>query len=139
MIMIAASFDFQWPSDVTKLYSFAEPVSQASQQVISVDCFLSGQSSADANSTSSSSQTTGHSFLFFSRIIYFKEMIMALIPIIFFVVSYSVWAVISCKNKDYSVLKTRAIASVVILLFFVHPNLVQFMFDMFDCINVDGD
>ncbi len=75
----------------------------------------------------------------FSRILYVKILIMSLLPIIFFIVCYSVWSIISCRNRDPRLLKTRAISSVVILLFFIHPNIVQYMFDMFNCIDVDGD
>ena len=33
----------------------------------------------------------------------------------------------------------RFVASLIILLFLVHPNIVQYMFDNFNCKNMDGD
>ena len=74
----------------------------------------------------------------FSRIIYIKVLIISILPIVFFIVCYCVWAIISCRNRDPKLLKTRAISSVVILLFFIHPNIVQYMFDMFNCIKIEG-
>lgn len=56
---------------------------------------------------------------------------MALLPFILFLICYAVWGVIAYKKKDFSTLKNRAISSLVILLFLVHPNIVQYMFGAF--------
>ena len=64
---------------------------------------------------------------------------MAFIPVILLIICYSVWLIIAKIKKDLSILKTRAISSLVILLFFVHPNIVQFLFGLFNCYDVDGD
>jgi hypothetical protein len=75
----------------------------------------------------------------FTRVIYIKVLIMSLLPFLLFLACYGVWFIISYKKRDPRLLRTRAISSVVILLFFVHSELVQFMFDMFNCIDVDGE
>ena len=56
---------------------------------------------------------------------------MGLLPILLFVCCYIVWGIYSWKNKDYSNLKSRAISSLIILLFLFHPNIVQYMFSAF--------
>ncbi|CDW79374.1 UNKNOWN [Stylonychia lemnae] len=66
-------------------------------------------------------------------------MIYALMPILLFIICYFVWSIISCKKRDPQLLKSRAISSIVILLFFVYSNIVQQMLDAFNCIDVDGE
>lgn len=60
-------------------------------------------------------------------------------PFLLFAASYGVWAIISIKQNDKKVLKTKAISTVVILLFLVHPNIVNFVFNVFNCIDIDGE
>jgi hypothetical protein len=40
LILLVSSFNFQWPSQLKTFFSSTAPVSEASTQVISVDCFL---------------------------------------------------------------------------------------------------
>lgn len=56
---------------------------------------------------------------------------MALLPILLFMMCYAVWSVIAYIKKTKEVLRSRAISSLVILLFLVHPNIVQYMFSAF--------
>lgn len=93
-----------------------------------MDCFLSRQID---NSTDASDE--------FFRPLYFKVLLMSFLPILLFIGCYSVWALISLKTKDYKNLKSRSISSLVILLFLIHPNLVQMMFKLFKCVDVDSE
>ncbi len=61
------------------------------------------------------------------------------LPIFLTFISFLVWWFISLKNHDKTLLKTKAISTIVILLFFVHPNIVNFVFNVFNCIDVDGE
>ena len=58
-------------------------------------------------------------------------MLYAAMPLFLIVVSYIVWGIISCRNSDKSIIKVKATSSVVILLFLVHPNLVNYVFNVF--------
>lgn len=58
-------------------------------------------------------------------------MLYAAMPLFLIVVSYLVWGIISCKNADKSIIRVKATSSVVILLFLVHPNLVNYVFNVF--------
>jgi hypothetical protein len=53
---------------------------------------------------------------------------MSLLPIILGLICYGVWVLIAYFNKDYKTVMTKAISSLVILLFLVHPNIIQYMF-----------
>jgi len=65
---------------------------------------------------------------------------MALFPILIFVGCYIVWYFIGlAKTNLRHLTKQRAISSLVIVLFLVHPDIVQYMFSVFNCYNVDGE
>ena len=63
----------------------------------------------------------------------------SLLPLVLVSICYLVWALILRKSHDKSMLLTRATSSVVILLFLVHPNIVKFVFNAFNCVDIDGD
>ena len=69
---------------------------------------------------------------------YFLKLgIFALLPVLLGFVSYSFWGVSGCLKK-LSFQSGKAIATLVISLFTVHPNIVQQMFNDFNCSDVDG-
>jgi len=45
--------------------------------------------------------------------------------------SYLVWGCISLKNRDKKLVMIKATSTVVILLFLIHPNLVNYIFNVF--------
>lgn len=45
----------------------------------------------------------------------------------------------SLKQKSYELMKTKAISTLVILLFLVHPNIVKQVFQAFYCLDIDGE
>ena len=63
---------------------------------------------------------------------------MAVLPVFISLITYTVWAAWG-KIKKQDNWKNKAISSTIILLFLIHPNLVQYMFGAFDCYNVDGE
>lgn len=65
------------------------------------------------------------------NLFYIKLLMFALLPILLFGLCYSLWTAVALYKKDFTLIKNRAISSLVILLFFVHPNIMQFMFGVF--------
>ncbi len=61
-------------------------------------------------------------------------------PIALSLLSVIGWWIISIKKgiklKNY---KAKIISSIVILLFFVHPNIIQLVFETFYCLDIDGE
>ena len=43
LIVLTASFNFDWPDKVKDLFDAAKPVASASTQVLSIDCFLASK------------------------------------------------------------------------------------------------
>ena len=123
LITLTASFDFHWPEVVNKFFAVPGPAATVGDQLFSFDCFLVGEAGDVLTYLDPTKQ--------YFRVFYVKLIIMALLPIILSIIVYSVWGIICCVKKDYSQLKTKAISSMVILLFLIHPNIVQTMFSHF--------
>lgn len=64
---------------------------------------------------------------------------MALLPFILVVCSYGFWAIYSICKRISGTVSAKAISTLVIMLFLVHPNIVQYMFFDFKCLDVDGE
>jgi hypothetical protein len=47
LIVLTASFDFDWPNSVLALFATTEPIATVATQVLSVDCFLDRRSESD--------------------------------------------------------------------------------------------
>jgi len=115
MLLITASFDLDWPSQVKVLLESNAPVSQSSESIFSFDCFMNSGSSSDVdryNFVAPEGQW---------RIVYQKMLMQALFPPLLAVVTLSVWAIILKRQKHMEYLHTRFISTLVIVLFLVHP------------------
>jgi predicted outer membrane repeat protein len=127
LILLTASFDFDWPSKVTKLFSTTEPVAQVSSQILSFDCFLDTRSDNDSSPT--------------IRLFYQKMIMYALLPIILASGSSTFWYIYYCIKKKEAALKRsgRIMASTIILFFLIHPSIVQYMFSNFNWLTIDNE
>ena len=64
---------------------------------------------------------------------------MAVFPVLLMLCCQVFWAlhhkILKIKTKPWN----KIVSTVVILLFLVHPNIVQYMFSNFKCIDIDGE
>lgn len=67
-----------------------------------------------------------------------KTIIMALLPIFFSAIAYIVWWIICRWRRKLEELHTKFIATLVLLLFLIHPALTKRMVDVFNCQDYDG-
>jgi len=65
--------------------------------------------------------------------------IYAILPLILALVSYGFWWLYARYKKMEALPYSRAISTLVILLFLVHPNIVEYMFNGFYCVDIDGE
>jgi len=79
LILLVSSFNFKWPAQLEEFFKQTAPVSEASTQIISVDCFLNTKQSLIP-----SSQNYFYTF-------FVKLLIFALMPLIIVMVSYLFW------------------------------------------------
>ena len=61
MLSLIATFDFEWPNQLSKFFQAMEPVSQSSIQILSLDCFF------DKRDTLVNSNSTGKNCQNFDR------------------------------------------------------------------------
>lgn len=62
-----------------------------------------------------------------------------MLPIGLMIIVYVVWFVICKIKKQMDQLFSKFIATIVLLLFLIHPSLTQSMIDMFNCQEFDGE
>ena len=118
LIVLTASFDFDWPKTVLKLFKATEPVAQVTTQVFSFDCFLDQRSDTGDDNT--------------IRLYYQKMIMYAVCPILMTLGSVIYWKLYSCKkSRTVRSIKERIIATTIILFFLVHPSIVTYMFSNF--------
>lgn len=67
----------------------------------------------------------------------------ALLPILMVFIAVIIWIpyfIIKRKDENLKGKKmARIIASIIVLLFLIHPNIVQYMFDAYNCMDIDGN
>lgn len=63
----------------------------------------------------------------------------ALLPFALFIISFVFWTVYKIIARSNSYPFGRAIATLIVTLFLIHPNIVQYTFKDFKCVDVDGE
>ncbi|CAG9325672.1 unnamed protein product [Blepharisma stoltei] len=120
LVFLTTQFNLQWPDYVTELFNIQSNTATISSQIFSPECFLRQYGASLENS-------------YYQRII-----MLAILPIILWTGAFFIWLGIAYKTKRWNVLKRELIASMVVLLFMVHPNIIVAMFGMFSCEYIDG-
>jgi len=87
LILLVSSFNFQWPEQLEVFFSSTSPVSEASTQVVSVDCFMSEKAAF--------TQSEGNFF----KTYFIKLIIFAILPLMLAVVSYLFWGINKCIKR----------------------------------------
>jgi len=129
MLIIFAGFDLDWPPQVSTIFSLAAPIKLVTQAVISFDCFMDTRDLTDVDP-----------YYFRYRlsdfpIIYIKLGLLAVLPIVIIIISYVLWSIILRIQRRSEEHYTKFIATIVFLLFIIHPSLTQSMIDVFNCQN----
>lgn len=96
--------------------------------MLSIDCFLDSREETDLDA-----KDTGF------KVFWQKMIIYAILPFILALVSYGFWWLYARYKKMEALPYNRAISTLVILLFLVHPNIVEYMFNGFYCVDIDGE
>ena len=118
LLVITASFNFNWPSNVNQFFDSSKQVAQVTTQFLSFDWFLDQRNNGGSN---------------LIRLYYQKMIMYALLPFIVAIISAIFWFVFYkiAKDSDNNKRNGRIIATVIILMFLVHPTIVQYMFSNF--------
>ncbi|CDW86060.1 UNKNOWN [Stylonychia lemnae] len=136
LIVLTASFDFKWPQIVLDFFKTSQTIGEASNQIFSIDCFFNNDQGFDSVQ-GIEDQKIGKELGV--RIFYIKLALFGSLPIFLVLISSSFWFILYNKKNQKSIRVTKAISTVVILLFLVHPNIVKYVFNLFNCIDIDGE
>ena len=144
LLTITASFDLSWPPVLQQFFTSAKPVSDASSQFFSVDCFLDKRNTAN--------EENGDSL---TRVFFQKLIVEALAPIVIVLTCIAVWQAIfkvthllndrplpieegSIRNNasreemlESDLKQGRIITTIIVILFLFHPTITTTMFNAF--------
>ncbi|CDW85822.1 UNKNOWN [Stylonychia lemnae] len=122
LLMVVASFDFEWSQQIVEFFSTTQQIATISTQVFSFDCFLNDGKEA-----------------VHIRAFLMKQIILASLPILLTLACISFWTIFKKIKQQTSTVWNKAMSSIVILLFLAHPSIVQYSFSNFKCKNIDGE
>lgn len=91
--------------------------------MVSIDCFINEKASVDGS---------------FFNSWYIKLLFFSILPFILAAVSILFWFVVKLLRRT-AYESGKAMSTLVITLFTIHPNIVQYMFNDFNCKNIDGE
>jgi hypothetical protein len=84
---LTASFDLDWPEQLKKFFTSTKPVSEATTQILSVDCFIDTRANTTGKLTDNFDTDS-------VRIFYLKLVMYAVTPFVIIIASYLVWTFI---------------------------------------------
>ena len=120
LMFLTAQFEFNWPSYVLQLLNAQKVIVSSTDSIFSIDCYLR---------TSASSRPEDS--------YYYKIILITLMPIILFIVSFIIWVGICFTKETYSYLKRELFLTMIIVFFLVYPNISMICFANFSCIYID--
>ena len=117
---IIGAIDFEMPSLLQFIPDLQKDISEAADHLLSLDCFI--------NTVQSS-----------VRLIWLKLVLYFMLPLIVGLVSFLFWFIYTRVKKQYREYMSDYITStIVVVLFIVHPNICQMVFQIFNCKEVNN-
>ena len=110
LVLLTLSFEFDWPKQVEALFDIAQPVADVSSRILSLDCFLSLASTGLQN-------------------VYVYLLVYLLMPIGVVGISLLFWWIKAHHSRRHAL--NRAITTIIVLLFLLHPSLTLHIFTIF--------
>ena len=120
LVFLTTQFNLNWPNEVITLFSIQKSAATVSDQIFSVDCYLSGNNSNGSQES-----------------YYYKLVLLSIMPVIIAIVSLIVWLGLCFMHETYAYLKREFFTTIIVLFFLVYPNIVKLMFSNFSCQDVD--
>ena len=122
LVMITTQFKLQWPALVLELFSIQKQSGSVTDQIFSVDCYLSNESSES-----------------YKEVYFQKLIVLALAPIILWVFSLAFWSIVAIRKNNREYFRKEMVATDVILFFLIHPNITRASFAIFSCMEIEGE
>jgi len=128
LIMLTASFNLNWPDLVLNFFESSRPAAEVTNQAFSLDCFIDTREEGEEKDEGNQ----------YSRIFFLKLGFLSILPALLLVLTWGFWMAYARLKRKPIVFESRFSSTLIILLFLVHPTIVTFMFDVFNCKEIDG-
>ena len=116
LLLLTIVFNFNFPEKVVKIFEGLMLADQSLNQLLSLDWLIDKRSGSDTNDSN------------FIRLYYQRMIIYALLPWLFFLLSWLFWNVFCCCKKIKITNKWSKIKTTWFCLFFLfHPTIIEYM------------
>ncbi|CAG9312604.1 unnamed protein product [Blepharisma stoltei] len=120
IIIIIATYNLNWPFEVTEFFFVQTSMDYIGGQLFSFDCFLQSSYSK-------------------SNIYYIKILVTSLTPFLIGLLCLLFWILVCIiKKKHIKEIKDDFISTSVVLLFLIHPSIIDTMFNAFSCKEINS-
>ena len=119
-MFLTSQFDLHWPTFVLELLNTQKQAVTSTDSVFSVDCYVATKNSGDPVNS-----------------YYYKLALIALLPLIIFIISFLIWLGICMTKETNSYLKRELPLTMIVVFFLVYPNIVVNSFNHFSCLKID--
>ena len=113
IIMIMVSFKLNWPDIVQDFLFYQESAGSVTGRIFTIECLMEEILSLDT---------------YFSQLILF-----AILPFIILIICSMFWALKSLINKQWAYMRNELVASIIIVMFLFHPQILRYMMSAFSC------
>ena len=127
LLLFACSFNFNWSKEIQRMFTYIKPVASATTFGLSLDCIYNHLDEA---------YLKDHELmrLFFTKLIFY-----AFLPLLALIISFGFWSIYYLLKRTSQFPMGRAVGTIVITLFMLHPTLVSHTLLDFRCVDVDGE
>jgi len=119
LVTLVVGFKLKWPKAVESTFFAQNAVGEASEQLFSFDCLIGANGSQ-------------------ADVYYWKIVIMALMPLLLIAASVLFWAAVAWKKRNWRLMRQECVATIVIIFFLIEPNLVDSLFSLFSCQEIEA-
>jgi predicted outer membrane repeat protein len=119
LVTLTTQLNIAWPSFVLSLFSTQNNAIAVTDQMYFVDCML-----ADVSEDS------------YKQVYFNKLIVMAFMPVILGLFAFLYWCLHYLVKQEKAVFKKELIATLVVLFFLIHPDIVKANFAMFSCVEL---
>mmetsp|Transcript_20345 Transcript_20345/g.38018 ORF Transcript_20345/g.38018 Transcript_20345/m.38018 type:complete len:446 (-) Transcript_20345:33-1370(-) len=123
LVLLTTQLELQWPGFVYSLFNVQRSAGTATDQFLSVDCYLANEGDDKA----------------YINIYFDKLKLVSLIPLIFSFVASAYWSLHYLTYRNGEVFRKQYVATVVILFFMIHPNILRSNFAFFSCSEIEPE
>ena len=125
LMVLISSLNFSWPPQIINFLSAPGPLISSFDSVVSVDCLTDTNTTADINRYQINANPDEW------RIVYYKIIIFAFLPLFAGFLIAIFWAVYLCKTKQIEQFSAFFMSANVIVFFLIQPTVTQQMMNAF--------